>query len=452
MADAGSLPEIVNTAATPPEPPPTREVPLYMGPNVEAIIRQAQRQSLTQARFIGGDSEVATIIVRGRKFTDWESVWVQHRWAESSALFKFTAAERDPYPTLWQRLQFVPGDICTIYLGGVLALNNGIITDRQVAYDPGNHGVQLLGRSLTYYAAQSSTDHKDENFDGKTFEQVARTVLAPYPVGIKVVGTLNPRPYARLRGPKGATIWDFLETIARPRGIVLGSDHLGNILLIGDHSFAIDADLIEGQNIKKCQCLISIQNLYARYGGMAQSAGTDGHSGKQSNELYAEVQDKFPTAAYNLFTSPFPVWDEAELREEVDNEARWHKGTKIQATITTYGWFQPRAPNLWRAGQNVQTKSPMAILDRVLKAQTVTFTQDNTNGTETTLDLVAPWLLGDKKFQAGVDIDDDVPAPATSPPILQNAPTAPADSSKNGEFVSPDEQRLAQAISPWFGM
>jgi hypothetical protein len=32
----------------------------------------------------------------------------------------------------------------------------------------------------------------------------------------------------------------------------------------------------------------------------------------------------------------------------------------------------------------------------VLKAQTVTFTQSRAAGTETTLDLVAPWLLKDR--------------------------------------------------------
>jgi hypothetical protein len=45
--------------------------------------------------------EVATIIVNGRRFEDWESVWVQHRWTETYPLFRFTCAEREPVPDRW---------------------------------------------------------------------------------------------------------------------------------------------------------------------------------------------------------------------------------------------------------------------------------------------------------------------------------------------------------------
>jgi hypothetical protein len=37
----------------------------------------------------------------------------------------------------------------------------------------------------------------------------------------------------------------------------------------------------------------------------------------------------------------------------------------------------------------------MAMLSMVMKIQTVTFSQDRSTGTITTLDLVAPWLLKD---------------------------------------------------------
>jgi prophage tail gpP-like protein len=59
-------------------------------------------------------------------------------------------------------------------------------------------------------------------------------VIAPFGVGVKTIGTLNPTPFARLQVEPGEKLWDFLERIARPRGIVMGSDHLGNFLLIGE--------------------------------------------------------------------------------------------------------------------------------------------------------------------------------------------------------------------------
>ena len=40
--------------------------------------------------------DIAVLEVNGKTFEDWESVWVQGRWADSCTLFRFTAAERDP--------------------------------------------------------------------------------------------------------------------------------------------------------------------------------------------------------------------------------------------------------------------------------------------------------------------------------------------------------------------
>jgi hypothetical protein len=33
--------------------------------------------------------EVATIVAAGHRFDDWESVFVQHRWADAFAWFRF---------------------------------------------------------------------------------------------------------------------------------------------------------------------------------------------------------------------------------------------------------------------------------------------------------------------------------------------------------------------------
>jgi prophage tail gpP-like protein len=123
--------------------------------------------------------ETAVLVVNGQEFSDWESVWVQQRWADSFAYFRFTAAERDPillqkggvFP-LWQKLQFKPGDLCTIIMAGQLAVT-GYIETRQVAYDANQHGVMLIGKSMTAPAAKSSVSTKTGNFDKKNILQVA---------------------------------------------------------------------------------------------------------------------------------------------------------------------------------------------------------------------------------------------------------------------------------------
>ena len=43
-------------------------------------------------------NEIATLVVGGRYYSDWETVFVQHRWHDPETVFRFTAAERDPPP------------------------------------------------------------------------------------------------------------------------------------------------------------------------------------------------------------------------------------------------------------------------------------------------------------------------------------------------------------------
>jgi prophage tail gpP-like protein len=370
----------------------------------------------------------AVIITSEGLFEDWESVFVQHRWAESTPIFRFTAVERDPIPALWDKLQFKPGVWVNITLGGQIALQNGIIVTRQVSYDANQHGVELIGKSLTYFAMKSSVDVPDGNFDGLNFEQIARKVLAKYQgIGIKVIGELDSSVFQNLQAEPGEVNWDFLEKLARFRGIVLGSDHLSNVLLIGDHLNPVTGNLVEGVNILSCQCVISIENLSAIYQMVNSSMGTDGQNGTDASEQEAETGGTGPPTSNIKTPSVVPVFDPAELQKAVYNEAGWSEGTAVQATITTPGWMAPGTTNLWRAGDIVTVVSPMAILNQPMAIRTVTFTQDG-RGTLTTLDLVIPWLLRDL-IPPGVNFPAR-PSAASQTPAPEKATPAPASTSE----------------------
>src|SRR5262249_52960478 len=124
-------------------------------------------------------------------------------------------------------------------------------------YEGANHGVQLEGRGLTWAAATPSILDESSDYNGMAFEQVARRVMAPTDVGVVVIGKLDATPFTILHNEPEEMVWQFLERAARPRGIVLGSDHLGNMLLIGDHDYAVSTNLVEGRNILRMQCVIS---------------------------------------------------------------------------------------------------------------------------------------------------------------------------------------------------
>lgn len=336
-------------------------------------------------RVVPNPEETATILIGGRKWEDWTSVSVTHR-CEAWPLFQFSAVERS------SALQIRPGDECAIYLGGVLAIT-GVVTVRQVAYDANNHGIQIQGKGVTSFAAEGSIIDETGDYDGQSFEQVARKIIAPFGVGIKTIGELNGTPFARLQIEPGEKLWDCLERLARPRGIVLGSDHLGNFLLIGEHKSPVVERLVEGVNILKMQAVVSTEGVHSEYLLRGQRpAGGDEQGGAEASQQQASVPGTARRYSPLLTTAEQPVWSQGEVQDRARNESIWHEGAVSQAVVTVQGWL--RGPGeLWRIVSNVHVQSPMAMLDEVMSIQTVTFTQESGGGTATTLECVPPFLL-----------------------------------------------------------
>jgi prophage tail gpP-like protein len=226
-------------------------------------------------------------------------------------------------------------------------------------------------------------------------EQVMRKVYAPTGVPVKTVGTVDPTPFKQLQIQPGEQIGELIERLARPRGAILGSDHLGNQLLIGDHTASVIGTLVEGVNIKRMQATISVQDPFTEYILRGQTGASDDQNMAQAAQQECGVPGSAKRYSPLIVPSEQPVWSIAELCARARNEAKWHEGTIVNAAVTVQGWFVPGTSTLWTCGANVSVVAPMAMLDMVMKIRSLHFTQDRNAGTLTQLDLCAPWLLDD---------------------------------------------------------
>lgn len=407
----------------------------------EGLWGPADRPDLLTFNSAGGPDEVCVIVVNGQEFSDWETVWVQWNWAEWWSNFRFTCAEREPYPERAPVMQFKPGDLCMIYLGGIRVIT-GVIITRQVAYDANNHGVMLVGKSLSWYAARSSIIDKDSDYDNKTFLQIADKVLAPTGIKYQVLGQISQIPFKSGARPGGKSIGEFLDELARDRDIIVSNTPTGDFLFIGNHSRPVSADLLEGENIKKMQFLWSHERVWKDYVARAQSAGDNQKRGTQKTELEAKATGAAVRYTALLTYLEHPVYTQEEVALRNDAEVGWNDGQIIQATITTYGWFREawsgagqvstagggalpagyvtKNHALWQAGDEVRVHSPMAMINnQVMKIQQVTWTQSRNSGSETTMLCVPPFALNGGR---------PVPYMGSAAPTVSQANTGPATS------------------------
>jgi prophage tail gpP-like protein len=415
------------------------------------LAHMVTRPDLVRIDQDGGISEIATLIVGGKIFEDWETVWIRWCWNEPFSQFRFTCAEREPYPLPGQVLQFAPGTLVQIYLGGIQVID-GVIITRQVAYDAEQHMVQLQGVSASWFANRSSIEHATSDFGGKNFLQIADTILAPTGVGYETVGAIDMTPFESGATPGvGETIGQFLESLARDRKIIISNLPNGKFLFIGEHDWPASAELVEGINIKKCQCVISSETAYSDFIVRGSSKASDPKYGRDASEQEARIPGSLFRYSILLTAMEHPVWSLSELSTRALTEKMWNEDvTKIDATITVYGWFRPLPTSmipgfglssiarqqlgpayghtLWQAGDEVIVYSPMAMLyNQQLKIKTVTWTQDNSNGSQTLLELTTPqglnskWSIPDSRAAR-----TDTAPPTTPPPAPPGDPAAPA--------------------------
>lgn len=338
--------------------------------------------------------EIATLLVHGSEFNDWETVWVQHNWTDIYQTFKFTCAERDIKP----EAQIEPGEGCTIKLGGQLAVN-GVVVTRQVAFEPKSHGVMLQGVSLQWWTGRASVFHPTGEFDNMSFEDIAKKVLEPTGTKAKPLGKLNAAPFVHCQIMPGEKIFDFLERLARDRKIIIAADRENNILFVGEGASVGDAGSIkEGVNLKSAQCVISVVTTHSEYEVGGQCWARDDKKYRHVSEQVAHA--KGSAKHYSPLSTPLeqPVWTEQEVKTRCDMEQMWHEGQNVQVTAVVQGWLSQNG-KLWTPGDDVSFESPMCMIKDKLKIQSVTYTQDVQSGTLTTLLLVAPWALNGPKTE-----------------------------------------------------
>jgi prophage tail gpP-like protein len=341
---------------------------------------------------VGQPTEQATLIVNGMEFKDWETVMVRQAKLEHPAYrFRFTCSEAVPIASNLTVLQIKPGDECKVLLAGQLAVS-GKVYSRQVYYDKRRHYVEIQGasRTLDLSAASPITktmEHKDINM-----VQLAKGVLQPYNIPLVTKGQIPDTKFPRVSFMHGLSSFDHLDIYARSIGCAFTSDPQGSFVLLGKGSTESGgANFKEGRDILIGREIIYNTALSTGTPLVAQSTGNDQKSmTKVASVPYYQEQMKYLGAANNLpYTIPMelPLIDQGHMQGRTDNEINMMLEDQVTVFVTVYGWLE--GGQLYKPDKNYTVDSPMLMMhgSEALKSKSVTFTQDNNEGTRTTLEL-----------------------------------------------------------------
>jgi len=358
--------------------------------NAPIPIRPVQAKRLPASPDKRSTKEIATLEVRGNLFTNWTSVRVEQKVTDAFPVFQFECTEESPIPLKLDALQFIPGDVVRVYVGGVPAVF-GYITERHVAYDAKQHAVRLIGVGDTFDLTNTMVPlEKLGGHDGKAWLKLAQD-LAEH-LGIKIItkGAVDGTPFENIQVQPGETIMAVLERYARMRNIVIGSNANGGLLAIGENEATPTGTLIEGNNILRANAVVRDNMVYKRYYAVGQSTGSDAGSGDSQNKQVAFLPGTSTRNRYMI-----AVTDIADTMHGVQRRVQMEKvfceGSKIEAQITVQGWFKDdnKSDDVWKAGEYYHVESPSLILHQVLGCAGCTYEQTDA-GTFTTLTMMDP--------------------------------------------------------------
>jgi len=341
-------------------------------------------------------TELAVLTINGQ---DWETVMVRHSLRDQPAYHcRFTCSEGLPLAKNFAVLQIKPGDVCSVTLAGQPAFH-GKVETRQVYYDARRHHIEIQCATNVEVATSSVISQTGEWKD-KTFQQIGQDVLKK--LGIKMVfegGSPPSYKFPRVSSTPGESTHDFLDILARSLsqqtglGISFTSNVWGDFVVVMGGPNGGSDTVTEGRDILIGREVIYNPSMAGTNPAIAQGTGDNQKWGAQvsSKPFFQEAVETFGNKFVpGVIVSEHPTSDNSMLKGRATSEGRWQQGDRITVTVTVHGWLRPSG-GLWYRDQDVIVISPMLMMEGdKLKAKSVTFTQDNSTGTRTTLELCNP--------------------------------------------------------------
>jgi prophage tail gpP-like protein len=348
--------------------------------------------------------EICEVACGGARYRDWTHVNVQRRFGDWASSFNLAVVEMSGRAGGWAGIKLKPGDQVTITLAGTQVIN-GFIEVRQAVVNARSHGVQVQGRSRTGDLVSSSAIIKPGHFKDQTFEAIAKRAIQPFGINmtLKNLPEGASRPFKMAQVFHGETVFQFLERLARQRGIIMTDDPNGNLIGGGlDPSAGSAATLEEGRNIVDARALIRDDIVASKIEGYGQNSGSDSMWGAEASQIKATADNPTMGRYKPLLILAEDPLTKRDLQDRVDREQAQRIGTAVQCSVTVQGWHKPGG-GLWREGEVLTVKAPSLFPNpggmQSLAVEQVTYAQDPTGGTTTTLDMVLPQALG-MKFSA----------------------------------------------------
>jgi len=299
-----------------------------------------------------------------------------------------------------------PGAPLTLIIdkdGRQVPIFSGYVDDRDRTRSGTVTGLTVSGRSKTADLVDCSAIFGNNTFTKIDFTQLAIQLCKPF--GIKVVSNLDQGETLRVRREAnsqqdatsltnytiktGASVFEVLEETGRKVGAVLTTDWEGNLVLsYADVALRSDADLIDGQNVKKLTEKWSVKRRHHEYIFKGQTTGGGGKPWLSDETISIKRTSKDPevTRYRPKIVQPSGKMNSKTLQKTANWEAQVRAGRSKYYLAELNSWFQGPKGQPWQINSVANLFSEEFNVNTLLLITEVEFTKDD-SGTIASLTL-----------------------------------------------------------------
>ena len=298
------------------------------------------------------DTAKITVEVKGLLYEGWLQSDVERSIEAIAGTFSIPVSMIPGQPPAIKRQ-----DAVTVRIGGVQVIT-GYVLAAEPFYRRDDCGYRVIGRDRTGDLVRCSAVHNGGQWRKAPLEQVAKDLLKPYGIEVKVE-TDTGLPLNDFKLAHGESVVDALARAARLRGVLVTRDDFGRLLLTRAGTLKFGGAIVRGRNVISMEGIGSDEQRHSDYVVYGQQNCTDDFEIARS--LKARSKDPEVLRYLPLVINADGNTTQAELQTLVDHTARVRRGHSQGFRYTVEGWTHEGQP--WPLNQRVAIYDDIAGLD-----------------------------------------------------------------------------------------
>lgn len=330
-------------------------------------------------------AELASIVIRGRRYSGWKSVEIIRGIEQAASTFAFEATFKSP--TGIEDIQVRADDPCNVYLGDDLIIT-GYIGTLSPSRNATSASFPVAGRSKTGDLVDCAVICYPGQWTGQRIEVIAAAMAESY--GVEVIAEVDTGdPLPKFAVQPAETVYTAIERMARDRGLLLTDDEAGRLLICRAGVERCADELHCPGNALSSACDIDSSGRYREYVCIGQRQGLrDGDAGAViAKSMGTVIDDAISRPRTHVIMAEDAADDDRCLRR-AQWEAATRAGQSLRVQMSVQGWRQSNGV-LWQPDMICHVKDESHKIDDDLLITKCTWSLSDA-GSMTLIELQPP--------------------------------------------------------------